>query len=165
MAAIVVAVIGPGDATAEQIATAEDVGRRLAAAGAGVVCGGLGGVMEAVARGAASGGATVVGILPGGDRTAGNRHLTVAIPTGLGEARNTLVVRSADAVIAVGGGYGTLSEIGFALKIGTPVIGLGTWELRRDGVIDEGIVVVADPAQAVTAAIAAAEGMHRSERG
>ena len=158
MAPIVIAVIGPGDATAEQITTAEDVGRRLAAAGATVVCGGLGGVMEAVARGATLGGATVVGILPGGDRTAGNRHLTLAVPTGLGEARNTLVVRSADAVIAVGGGYGTLSEIGFALKIGTPVIGVGTWELRRDGGVDAGIVPAADSAQAVTAAIAAAGG-------
>ena len=156
MAAIAIAVIGPGDATAEQIATAEDVGTRLAAAGATVVCGGLGGVMEAVARGAAQSGGTAVGILPGGDRSAGNVYLTVAIPTGLGEARNTLVVRMADAVIAVGGGYGTLSEIGFALKVGTPVIGLGTWQLWRDGVVDGGITVADDAAGAVATALAAA---------
>ena len=157
MAAIVVAVVGAGrGATAEHLALAEEVGGRLAAAGAILVCGGLGGVMEAAARGAATAGGLTVGILPGVDAADGNAHLALAIPTGLGEARNTLVVRSAAAVIAVGGEYGTLSEIAFALKTGTPVIGLGTWELRRDGRVDDGIRVVQEPAEAVRAALEAA---------
>jgi uncharacterized protein (TIGR00725 family) len=124
-----VAVVGPGEATAEEIATAEEVGRLLAARGAVVVCGGLGGVMEAACRGAKEGGGRTVGILPGGDRAAANPHVDVAIATGLGEARNALVVRAADVVIAVGGAYGTLSEIALALKTGTPVVGVRSWEL------------------------------------
>jgi uncharacterized protein (TIGR00725 family) len=97
-----------------------------------VVCGGLGGVMEAACRGAKGAGGTTIGILPGVDRSAANPFVDVAIPTGLGEARNALVVRAADALIAVGGGYGTLSEIAFALKAGKRVAGIGTWEI--DGV-------------------------------
>jgi uncharacterized protein (TIGR00725 family) len=157
MTAIVIAVIGAGTgATAEQQTLAADIGAGLAAAGATLVCGGLGGVMEAAARGATEAGGTAIGILPGTERADGNRYLTLAIPTGLGEARNTLVVRSADAVIAVGGEYGTLSEIGFALKIGRPVVGVGTWELRRDRRTDTGITVADSAAEAVTAALAAA---------
>jgi uncharacterized protein (TIGR00725 family) len=98
-----------------------------------VVCGGLGGVMEAACRGAKDAGGTTVGILPGSDRAAANPFVDVAIPTGLGEARNALVVRAADALIAVGGGYGTLSEIALALKAGKPVVGVGTWDI--DGVV------------------------------
>jgi uncharacterized protein (TIGR00725 family) len=127
-----VAVVGPGAASPEQEAVAEEVGRLLARGGAVVVCGGLGGVMEAACRGARSEGGTAVGILPGLDRGAANPFVSVAVPTGLGEARNALVVRAADALIAVGGAYGTLSEIALALKAGKPVIGLGTWEI--DGV-------------------------------
>jgi uncharacterized protein (TIGR00725 family) len=127
-----VAVVGPGDATPEELDTATEVGRGLAEAGAVLVCGGLGGVMEAACRGAAGAGGTAVGILPGTDRTAGNEYLTVAIATGLGELRNGLVIRAADAVIAVGGAYGTLSEVALALKTGVPVVGMGTWEL--DGI-------------------------------
>jgi len=97
-----------------------------------LVCGGLGGVMEAACRGAKDGGGTTVGILPGTERAAANAFVDVAIPTGLGEARNALVVRAADALIAIGGAYGTLSEIAFALKAGKPVVGLGTWDV--DGV-------------------------------
>ena len=157
MTGITIAVVGAGrDATAKQLADAQEVGRRLAAAGATVVCGGLGGVMDAAARGAAQAGGIVVGILPGTDRAAANPHLTVAIPTGLGEARNTIVVRCADAVVAVGGEYGTLSEIGFALKLGIPVVGIGTWELRRGGRIDDAIQVASDAAEAVAAALARA---------
>ena len=129
--------MGPGDATPEQEALAEEVGRLLARRGAVVVCGGLGGVMAAACRGARGEGGTAVGILPGLDRRAANPHVSVAVPTGLGEARNALVVRAADALIAVGGAYGTLSEIALALKAGKPVIGLGTWEIdgvaRADG--------------------------------
>jgi uncharacterized protein (TIGR00725 family) len=124
-----VAVVGAGEATADEIAAAEEVGRLLAERGAVLVCGGLGGVMEAACRGAKEGGGSTVGVLPGRDRAAANRYVDVAIATGLGEARNALVVRAADVLIAVGGGYGTLSEIALALKGGTPVVGIGSWEL------------------------------------
>ncbi|MEA2420374.1 MAG: hypothetical protein QOE60_2580 [Thermoleophilaceae bacterium] len=118
----------------------------MAERGAVVVCGGLGGVMEAACRGARAAGGTTVGILPGLDRTAANPFVDVALPTGLGEARNALVVRAADAVIAVGGGYGTLSEIALALKAGKPVIGIDTWDI-------EGVVAVDGPEAAVAAAL------------
>jgi uncharacterized protein (TIGR00725 family) len=121
---------------------AESVGRELASRGAVLVCGGLGGVMEAACTGAKGGGGTTIGILPGTDRAAANPFVDFAIPTGLGEARNALVVRAADALIAIGGGYGTLSEIAFALKAGKPVVGLGTWEI-------EGVEIVESPAAAV----------------
>ncbi len=127
-----VAVIGASDATEWERATAEEVGRRLAHAGAVLVCGGLGGVMDAAAGGAAAEGGTSVGILPGSDRSGASPHLTVVVTTGFGEGRNVLVARSADAVIAVGGEFGTLSEVALALKMGTRVVGLGTWDLRRD---------------------------------
>jgi uncharacterized protein (TIGR00725 family) len=141
-----VAVIGPSEATPDEIERAAEVGRLLAERDAIVVCGGLGGVMEAVSRGAASAGGTVLGILPGRDRSDANVHVTVAVTTGMGEMRNPLVVRSADAVIAIGGAYGTLSEIAFALRTGVPVIGIGTWEL--DDVVD-----APDPRAAVELAL------------
>jgi len=127
-----VAVVGPAEATADEVATAEAVGAGLARQGATVVTGGRGGVMAAACRGAVESGGTTVGILPGASREEANQWVTVAIPTGLGELRNGLVVRAADVVIAVGGAYGTLSEIALALKTGTPVIGVGSWEI--DGV-------------------------------
>jgi hypothetical protein len=127
-----IAVIGPGAATERQIADAQAVGEGLAHAGAVVVCGGLGGVMAGACRGAKTAGGTTVGILPGSERSAANAWVDVAIPTGLGEARNALVVCAADALIAVGGEYGTLSEIALALKAGKTVVGLGTWALGRD---------------------------------
>lgn len=146
--------IGPGDAgPGEVFDTAEELGRLLAEAGAVVVCGGLGGVMEAVCRGARSAGGLTLGILPGGDRREANPYVEVAVPTGLGEARNALVVRSADVVVAVAGGYGTLSEIAFALRDGTPVVGVGTWELARGGEPDSGIVRVGDAAEAARTAL------------
>ena len=126
-----VAVIGAGTCTPAEAAAAEEVGAHLARAGAVVVCGGLSGVMEAACRGARREGGLTVGILPGNDRSAANPHVVVAIATGLGELRNGLVVRAADALIAVGGEFGTLSEIGFALKLGKRVVGLSTWELPR----------------------------------
>jgi hypothetical protein len=112
------------------------VGRLVAERGAVVVCGGLGGTMEAACRGAKQAGGTTVGILPGLDRSQANPFVDVALPTGLGEARNVLVVRAADAVIAIGGGYGTLSEIALALKAGKRVIGLGTWEIEGVAAVD-----------------------------
>lgn len=153
-----VAVVGAGDAGASDD-DAEAVGRLLAEAGATVVCGGLGGSMEAVCRGARAAGGSTIGILPGTDRDAANPYVDVALPTGLGEARNTLVVRAADVVLAVGGGHGTLSEIGFALRIGTPVVGLRTWQLvRGDGVPDEAVETASSPEEAVRMALALAGG-------
>lgn len=112
--------------TAEQAAAAETVGRLLAERGAIVLCGGLSGVMEAAARGAkAVPGSLTVGFLPGDDPGAANRHIDVALATGMGEMRNALIVRAARAVIAIGGGWGTLSEVALARRIGKPVIGLG----------------------------------------
>jgi uncharacterized protein (TIGR00725 family) len=148
-------VVGPGEAAAtpHQLEAAEEVGRLLAEAGAVVVCGGLGGAMEAACRGARSAGGTTVGILPGRDRADANRFVEVAIATGLGEARNALVARAADVLVAVGGGYGTLSEIALALKAGTPVVGLGTWELARAGEADSRIVRAADPHSAAETAL------------
>ena len=131
-----VAVCGPGSATEDEERWAEEVGRRLAESGAVVLCGGLGGVMDAAARGAARAGGTVVGILPGDDRLGASEHLTAALPTGMGEARNAIIARAADAVIAVGGEWGTLSEIALARKMGTPVVGLRTWDLGRADVVD-----------------------------
>jgi uncharacterized protein (TIGR00725 family) len=148
-----IAVCGPDPCNDEVGAQAEGVGQRLAAAGAVLVCGGLGGVMEAASRGAAAAGGTVIGILPGHDRSAANPHLTLSIPTGMGEMRNTLIVRSADAVIAIAGEFGTLSEIAFALKTGVPVVGLDTWELGKRGAPVEAFVRAASPADAVEQAL------------
>ena len=148
-----VAVVGSSVATAEESALAFAVGAALAEAGATLVCGGLGGVMEAACRGAREKGGTTVGILPGSDRRAANPYVGVAIATGLGEARNAVVVGCADAVIAVGGEFGTLSEIALALCAGKPVIGLRTWELRRRGEAVEAVVEAADAASAVALAL------------
>ena len=125
-----VAVIGPAEASPDELHTAEEVGAGLATAGAVVVTCGLGGVMEAACRGARSKRGRTLGILPGEDRDAANGWVEIAVATGLGELRNGLVVRAADAVIAVGGGHGTLSEIALALKLGRPVVGVGTWEVH-----------------------------------
>jgi uncharacterized protein (TIGR00725 family) len=137
-----VAVVGPGEASSQELAAAEEIGGALAAAGAVVVTGGLGGVMEAACRGARRHGGYTLGILPGEDRSAANAWVQVAVATGMGELRNGLVVRAADALIAVGGGHGTLSEVAFALKLGRPVVGLGTWEVH-------GVEHVSTPAEAV----------------
>src|SRR5437667_2551146 len=120
----IIAVIGGSTCTTEQTAIAEETGRLLAQRGAIVVCGGLGGVMEAAAKGAKANGGTTVGILPGADPAAANAHIDVPLATGLGEMRNFLIVRTAHALIAIGGGVGTLSEIALAQRIGKPVVGL-----------------------------------------
>jgi uncharacterized protein (TIGR00725 family) len=137
-----VAVVGPGEASARELERAEEVGAGLAAAGAVVVTGGLGGVMEAACRGARSRHGITLGILPGEDRDAANGWVQVAVATGLGELRNGLVVRAADALVAIGGGHGTLSEVALALKLGRPVVGLGTWAV-------DGVEQVAGPAEAL----------------
>ncbi len=135
---------------------AEVLGRRLAEGGAIVVCGGGPGVMAAVCHGAQSAGGTTVGLLPGLDRAEGNPHLTIAIPTGLGQGRNLLLVRSSDALIAVGGGFGTLSEIALALRTGTPVIGLATWSLQLDDQQVDAFPVAGGPDTAAQLALEAA---------
>lgn len=124
MRAPLVAVIGGSSCTSAEAGWAAAVGRLVAAGGAVLVCGGLGGVMEAAARGAKEAGGLTVGILPGDDAVAANPHIDVAIATGMGEMRNALLVRTAGAVIAIGGGWGTLSEIALARRIATPVVGL-----------------------------------------
>ena len=124
-----VAVVGAGDADAAQERDAEIVGQELASAGTIVVCGGLGGVMAAACRGARDAGGVTLGLLPGSDRAAGNPWLTVAVATGMGEMRNGLVARACDGMIAVGGGFGTLSEIALALKLRRPVVGVRTWDI------------------------------------
>jgi uncharacterized protein (TIGR00725 family) len=144
-----VAVIGASNATEWELAAAERVGRLLADAGCVLVCGGLGGVMDVAARGSAAGGGVSIGILPGDDRVDASRHLTVAIASGFGEARNAIVARSSDAVVAVGGEFGTLSEIALALKMGKPVIGVGTWELGRDDLATDPIVRAETPEEAL----------------
>src|SRR2546421_592748 len=150
-----VAVVGAGRVTADEERTAREVGRGLAAAGAVVVCGGLGGVMEATCRGAKGGGGTTVGILPGTARADANPFVDVAIPTGLGELRNGLVVRAADGLVAVGGEFGTLSEIALALKTGKPVVALGGWELARDGEPVDAIARATSAEDAVARVLAA----------
>jgi uncharacterized protein (TIGR00725 family) len=152
-----IAVVGGSEATAPVIAAAEEVGVALASAGAIIVCGGLAGVMAAACRGAKSAGGLTVGILPGRDPSVANPWVDVVIATGLGEARNSLVVGSAAVVIAVDGAYGTLSEIALALHAGTPVIGVGTWSLTRpDGGVDTGIVPMEDPREAAAVALSLA---------
>jgi uncharacterized protein (TIGR00725 family) len=142
-------VVGPGEAGSDVLAAAESVGRELARRGAVVVCGGLGGAMVAACRGAKEAGGTTVGLLPGADRTQANPYVDIAVATGLGEGRNALVARTADALVAVGGGYGTLSEIALALRAGKRVVGLGSWEIR-------GMEPAESPAAAAAAALARA---------
>jgi uncharacterized protein (TIGR00725 family) len=130
-----VAVIGPGEsATETQVADAHEAGRRLAGAGHVIVTGGLGGVMGGAARGAAEVGGTAVGLLPGSHRGEGHQANTVLIPTGLGELRNGLVVRAADAVLAIGGSWGTLSEVALAARTSVPVVSVGGWEPPEPGI-------------------------------
>ena len=143
-----IAVVGAASCTADETSAAEEAGRRIAEAGAILVCGGRGGVMEAACRGAVETGGVAVGILPG-DISGANRFCTVTIPTGLGIARNAVVVSAAGAVIAVGGAYGTLSEIAMALKLGRPVFGLRSWEIP-------GVVPCMSAEEAVIQAVSAA---------
>ena len=151
-----VAVSGGGEAGEDVCRAAEEVGRELARRGAVVVTGGLGGAMEAASRGAKDEQGTTIGILPGDDRDDANPWVDVALATGLGEGRNVVLVRTVDAVVAVAGEFGTLSEIALALRAGKPVVGLGTWELVRDGQPVEAVVVAATPAEAAERAVALA---------
>jgi uncharacterized protein (TIGR00725 family) len=146
-----VAVVGSGEVTGELYELAREVGRHVAERNGVVVCGGLSGVMEAAARGAAEAGSVAIGILPDEDRRRANEYLTYSVATGTGQARNLAVVCSGDVVIAVGGEYGTLSEIGLALKVGRPVIALGSWDLGGH------VTVAVSPGEAVEVAFAAAK--------
>ena len=146
MSGAYVAVVGSGTATGELYEKARAVGRLVARRGGTVVCGGLGGVMEAAARGATEAGGTAIGILPDEDRGRANGYLSYSVATGTGHARNLAVVCSGDVIIAVGGEYGTLSEVGLALKVGRPVVALESWDLG------EHVVVSPSPEEAVAAA-------------
>jgi hypothetical protein len=126
----IIGVIGAAVADAETLKSAEVIGRLIAKRRALLLCGGLGGVMEAAARGAKAEGGTTIGILPQGDTVAANHYIDIPIATGFSEGRNVIIVRTADALIAVGGEYGTLSEIAFALKLGKKVVGLRTWDIK-----------------------------------
>lgn len=149
-----ISVIGAGHCDRETAQAACEVGKRIAKAGAVLVCGGMSGVMEAACRGAKEAGGRTVGILPTEDRSSGNKYLDLALPTGMGEGRNVLVVRAGDAVIAIGGEFGTLSEIGLALKMGKPVIGLGTWKLAKPGEPKKDYIIEAStPGEAVEKAL------------
>ena len=148
-----IAVIGGNQATAEEASLAEEVGRELARRGAVLVCGGLGGIMEAACRGAASEGGLTIGILPGNSSEAANPYVRIPIVSGAGYARNIAVVKSAQAVIAIGGSYGTLTEIAYALQSNIPVIGLKTWAISQNDQIDNSIVAADDPIEAVDIAL------------
>lgn len=149
-----VAVVGGSEADEATCTVAEDLGRELARRGAVVVCGGLGGVMEAACRGAKAEGGTTLGILPTDDRRSANPYVDLAVATGMGEGRNVLLVRTSDVVVAVAGEFGTLSEIALALRIGKPVVGLSTWELARDGRPVDAVIPAAGPADAAALAFA-----------
>jgi len=155
---MVITVIGNSSCSSKEARLAETVGELLAKQGVTVICGGLTGVMEAVCRGARSRGGLTLGILPGEDPSLANPWLSIPIVTGIGEARNVAVVKSAQAVIAIGGGYGTLSEIAHALRSGIPVIGLNTWSLSRNGREDNSIIKAYSAAEAVDKAIASGKG-------
>jgi len=150
----IIAVIGSGQATEAEIKLAEETGKEIARRGGILICGGLGGVMEAACRGAGVENGLTIGVLPGDDRQTANRFVNIPIVTGMGEARNVIIVKSAGAVIAIGGGYGTLSEIGHALQNGIPVISVQTWKICRDNKPDNSIIYVGSPAEAVKLAFA-----------
>ena len=151
-----VAVIGGSQCSPEEARLAEEVGRELARRNAILVCGGLGGVMEAACKGSSSEGGMTIGILPGDSRQAANPYVQIPIVTSIGYARNVAVVKSAQAVIAISGSYGTLSEISHALQSGIPVIGLNTWSLSKNGQQDNSIIPAQSPAEAVDKALSLA---------
>ena len=154
---LIISVIGESNARPHIAALAEQVGIELANRGVAIVCGGLGGVMEAACRGAKSAGGTTIGIMPGDNPLTANDYIDVPIMTGIGYARNSVVVKTGMAAVAVGGAYGTLSEIGHALGDGIPVVGLETWEMTRSGEgPDSSIIRAVDAADAADKAIAAA---------
>jgi uncharacterized protein (TIGR00725 family) len=159
-----IAVVGPADATPDELATAAAVGTAIARQGAVLLCGGLGGVMAAAAAGASAADGLSVGFLPGYDPETADPAIALPLPTGLGEARNVVLVASADAVIAIGGGAGTLSEIGLALKLARPLVGLGTWRVEPPDGSGIPLTEARDAADAVRLALTAARSTGRPTR-
>jgi len=154
---IFIGVIGGSEVSPQINQLAEEVGREIARQSAVLVCGGLGGVMEAACKGASDAGGLTIGILPGDNRQTANPYVKIPIVTGIGYARNVAVVKSSQAVIAIDGSYGTLTEIGHALQSGIPVIGLKTWSISMDDKIDNNIILAKNPKEAVARAIALLE--------
>jgi uncharacterized protein (TIGR00725 family) len=153
-----IAVVGGAQCSREEAKLAEAVGVELAKRGAILICGGLGGVMAAAGKGARSAKGKTVGILPGYTREEANPYVDIPVVTGMGEARNVIVVNSAQAVIAIGGKFGTLSEIAYALRNNIPVIGLNTWSLSKKGRSVRSIIAAQNPKEAVEKALAAIKG-------
>ena len=162
--ALHIGVVGEGVCSARVAREAERVGAAVARASAILLCGGLGGVMEAASRGAAEAGGIVVGLLPGFRRRDANRWVTIPIVTGMDQARNVVLVRSCDAVVAIGGMYGTLSEIALALKLGIPVVGLRSWRLRQPEGRRVPLLTTTTPEHAVARALRAASRRARPAR-
>ena len=160
---MIISVIGGDGAPEEAMRAAEEVGRELAKRGCVLVCGGRGGVMEAACRGARAAGGHTIGILPTADRRGMNPYVEFPIVTGIGYARNTVVVLTGDAVIAIDGSYGTLSEIAHALEYHKPVVLLASWTFSRDGHEQPPVIQASDPKDAVDKAIAAAEALVAEE--
>ena len=159
---LTIGVIGGHKAHKRIYALAEEVGRRIARSGARLICGGLGGVMEAACKGAREAGGVTVGVLPGDDTGAANSYVAVPVATAMGIARNAIIVHSSDALIAVNGSYGTLNEIAAALNLGKAVVGLETWDLPAAGDVDLALFHVAStPEEAVQKALALAAA-HRA---
>lgn len=150
---IFIGVIGGSEVSPQIAALAEEVGQEIARRGAVLLCGGLGGVMEAACKGASEAGGLTIGILPGENSREANPYVQIPIVTGIGYGRNVAVAKSSQAVIAINGSYGTLTEIGYALQSGIPVIGLNTWSLSLDGKADASIIPAENPRDAVAKAI------------
>ncbi len=154
---MIIAVIGGDPAPEAALIQAEAVGREIARRGAILICGGRGGVMEAACKGASEAGGLTIGVLPDPHRGAMNPYVQIPIVTGMGHARNVIITLTADAVIAVDGAYGTLSEMALTLTQGKPVAGLSTWRIETDSLPDIPIFRTEDPVAAVTWAIEAAQ--------
>ena len=150
---IIIAVIGTRKPSPEESKLAEEVGRELAKNGVTLISGGLGGVMEDACRGAFAEGGLTLGVLPGDDPKSANPYVQIPIVTGIGYARNMIIVKSAQAIIAVGGGYGTLTELGYALDSKKPVIGLKTWRFSRNNQVDKSIIQAHSAKEAVAKAL------------
>jgi uncharacterized protein (TIGR00725 family) len=156
---VTIGVIGGSNVDRSLYQMAEEVGRRIAQSGARLICGGLGGVMEAACKGAAAEGGLTIGLLPGDERREANPHVNVPVATGLGIARNLIIVRSSDVLIAIAGGYGTLNEIGAALNLSKHVVALKTWDVEAAGRVDPALFhVVQTPEEAVRTALELAGG-------
>jgi uncharacterized protein (TIGR00725 family) len=156
-----IGVLGPHECSPEEQAVGAAVGAGIARRGGLLICGGLGGMMEAAARGAREAGGRTLGLLPGEDDSAANPYIEIPLPTGLGALRNALIVRVCHAVIAIYGGYGTLSELAFALRLKVPAVGLDSWSVVRKGQVDPGIHPAATAEEAVALAFALAEARPR----